>query len=65
MHIWLHDPDGVVVAVSSTWDSNHEVIEFTPTKAGPYTIKIRGFNVPSDLSSYFGIAWTTHHELCN
>jgi Bacterial pre-peptidase C-terminal domain len=65
LDVWLYDPDGILVASSASYDSNNEVIEFTPTKAGPYTIKVRGFNVPSDLSSYYGIAWTTHYELCN
>jgi hypothetical protein len=61
----VYDPDGVWVATSASWDSNYEFVEFTPSKIGEYTIKIRGWTVPADFSSYYGIAWTTHYDLCS
>ena len=64
LDLWVYDPDGSLVALSLTWDSNYEFVEFTPKKAGAYTIKIRGYSVPSNFWSYYGIAWTTHYDLC-
>jgi hypothetical protein len=61
----VYDPKGSLVAWSSTWDSSYEFVEFTPSKTGNYTIKVRGYSVPNDFWSYFGIAWTTHYELCS
>ena len=61
----VYDPDGNLVAWSTTWDSNYEFIEFKPNKLGTYTIKIRGYSVPSSFVSYYGIAWTTHYDLCS
>jgi hypothetical protein len=52
------------VASSNTWDSSHEFVEFTPKKAGAYTIKVRGFSIPADFFSYYGVAWTTHYDIC-
>lgn len=59
------DPDGNPVAFSSSWDSNNEFVEFTPAKTGSYTIKVRGYNVPDDFERYYGIAFTTHYDLCS
>ena len=53
------------MASSSSWDNNNEFVEFTPTQTGEYEIKIRGWSVPSDLFTYYGVAWTTHYDLCN
>jgi serine protease AprX len=65
LDLHVFDPDGHLVAWSSTWDSNYEFVEFKPTKTGNYTIKIRGFSVPSSFVSYYGVAWTTHYDLCS
>ncbi|WP_164013384.1 S8 family serine peptidase [Pyxidicoccus trucidator] len=64
LDLYVYDADGNQVATSSTWDSSHEFVEFTPKKTGSYTIKVRGFSVPSDFFSYYGVAWTTHYDLC-
>jgi hypothetical protein len=64
LDLWVYDPDGHLAAWSTTWDSNYEFVEFTPDKTGEYTIKVRGFSVPSDFWSWYGIAWTTHYDLC-
>jgi hypothetical protein len=64
LDLWVHDPDGVLVAWSTTWDNSWEFVEFTPAKIGAYTIKVRGYSVPSDFSSWYGVAWTTHYDLC-
>lgn len=61
----VYDPDGALVAWSTTWDSNYEFIEFKPNKIGAYTIKIRGYSVPGSFQSYYGVAWTTHYDLCS
>jgi len=61
----VYNSAGTLVASSSSWDNNNEFVEFTPSATGEYTIKIRGFNVPDDFSSYYGIAWTTHYDLCD
>ena len=41
-------------ASSNSWDSRHELVEFTPRNAGAYAFKVRGFSCPSDFS-YFGL----------
>lgn len=64
LDLWVYDPDGKLVAWSTTWDSNYEFIELTPGKTGNYTIKVRGFSVPSDFWSYYAVAWTAHYDLC-
>lgn len=64
LDLWVYDPDGNLVATSSTWDSNYEFIELTPSKIGNYRIRVRGYSVPSDFSSWYGVAWTTHYDLC-
>jgi hypothetical protein len=64
LDLWVYDPDMHLVAWSSSWDSSHEFVEFTPSKTGAYTIKVRGYSVPDDFWSYYGVAWTTHYDLC-
>ena len=64
LDLWLFDPDGILVASSSSWDSNYEFIEHTPSKVGEYEIRVRGWSVPDDFSSWYGVAWTTHYDLC-
>lgn len=58
----VYDPNGNLVASSSSWDNNNEFVEFKPSMTGSYTIKIRGFSVPSNFSSYFGVSWTTMYD---
>lgn len=65
LDLHILDPDGNLVAWSGSWDSSFEFVEFTPPKAGAYTIRVRGFSVPTDFSSYYGVAWTTHYDLCS
>jgi len=65
LDLWVEDPDGHLVAWSVSWDGNYEFVEFTPAKVGEYTIKIRGYSVPDDFFSWYGVAWTTHYELCS
>lgn len=64
LDLWVYDPDDHLVATSSTWDSNYEFIELTPSKVGNYRIRVRGYSVPSDFASWYGVAWTTHYDLC-
>jgi len=64
LDLWVYDPDMNLVVQSSSWDNNYEFVEFTPAKPGVYTICIRGYKVPNDFWSYYGIAWTTHYDLC-
>ncbi|MCP4252880.1 MAG: S8 family serine peptidase [Candidatus Scalindua sp.] len=59
----IYNSVGTQVAYSTSWDDNCEFVEFTPSAAGNYTIKIRGYSVPSDFISYYGVAFTTHYDL--
>ncbi len=59
----IYNSAGNQVAYSSSFDDSCEFAEFTPSAAGNYMIKIRGFKVPSDFRSYYGVAWTTHYDL--
>ena len=61
----LFDPLGNAVDVSASYDNNNEIIEFTPTIAGDYTIKILGFEIPKEKKITYSIAWTVHYDLCN
>jgi hypothetical protein len=64
LDLWVRDPNNNLVAYSTTWDGSYEFVEFTPTLTGEYTIEIRGYTVPSDFFSYYGVAWTTHYDSC-
>ena len=64
LDLWIYDPAGTLMAFGSSWDSSFEFVEFSPTTLGEYTIRVRGFSVPADFSSYYGVAWTTHYEIC-
>lgn len=64
LDLWVFDPDGTLVAVAASWDNSWEFVEFTPRKTGVYTIRVRGYSVPGDFSSWYGVAWTTHYDLC-
>ena len=50
--------------MGTTWDNSWEFVELTPAKPATYTIKVRGYSVPPDFSSWYGVAWTTHYDLC-
>jgi hypothetical protein len=64
LDLWVYDPDGILIAWSTTWDNSWEFVELTPSKIGTYTIKVRGYSIPSNFSSWYGVAWTTHYDLC-
>ena len=64
LDLWVYDPDGNLVAASTSWDNSWEFVEFTPRKTGAYTIRVRGYSVPDSFSSWYGVAWTTHYDLC-
>jgi serine protease AprX len=64
LDLHVFDPDGHLVASGSSWDNSWELVEFTPRRIGEYTVKIRGYSVPEDFSSWYGIAWTAHYDLC-
>jgi subtilisin len=64
LDLWVFDPDGFLVATSTTWDNSWELVELTPRKTGTYTIKVRGYSVPPGFSAWYGVAWTTHYDLC-
>jgi hypothetical protein len=64
LDLHVFDPDGHLVASGSSWDNSWELVEFTPRQIGEYTVKIRGYSVPDDFSSWYGLAWTAHYDLC-
>lgn len=64
LDLWVYNPDGQLIASSSSWDGNYEFVEFAPTKPGAYSIRIRRYAMAGDFDSYYGIAWTTHYERC-
>ena len=57
--IFLLDPSGNTVASSQTTTNNLEIIEYTPTVAGTYTIKIQHTGV-TNYATYIGEAWIQH-----
>jgi hypothetical protein len=60
----VYDPDGILIAWSTTWDNSWELVELTPSKIGTYTIKVIGNSIPSNFSSSYGVAWMTHYDVC-
>jgi len=50
---------------SNSYDSSWEMVDFVPPVAGNYTIRVSGWNVPADLSRYFGIAWSAFYTNSN
>jgi hypothetical protein len=64
LDLHVFDPSGNLVAWGNSWDNSWEFLEFTPSMPGNYVIKVHGFSVPSDFSSWYGVAWTTHYDLC-
>lgn len=64
LDLHVFDPDGQLVAWGASWDNSWEFVEFTPSKVGNYTIRVLGYSVPADFSSWYGVAWTTHYDLC-
>jgi hypothetical protein len=64
LDLHVFNPAGNLVATGTSWDNSWEFVEFTPRQVGDYEVRIRGFDVPDDFSSWFGIAWTVHYDLC-
>lgn len=64
LDLHVFDPAGHLVATGSSWDNSWELVEFAPRQIGEYTVRIRGYSVPEDFSSWFGLAWTAHYDLC-
>ena len=62
LDLWVYSPSNTLIAVSQSWDSSYEFVEFAAPTAGTYKIKIKGYSVPSDLFTYFGVAWTAHYD---
>lgn len=63
LDLQLFDSNGTLVAMSNSWDNSYEFLEYEPpTSSGDYTIKVRGYHVPADLSSYYSVAWTVHYD---
>lgn len=64
LDLHVFDPAGHLVATGTSWDNSWELVEFAPKRIGAYTVRIRGYSVPDDFSSWFGLAWTAHYDLC-
>lgn len=52
MDILVYDPNGNYVAASSSWDNPYEMVNFSPSVAGNYTVKISRY-ANRDTSSQF------------
>lgn len=63
LDLHVFDPNGNLVATGSSWDNSWELVDFAPRQTGDYTIKVRGFSVPDNFSSWFGVAWTAHYDV--
>jgi subtilisin family serine protease len=50
------DPNGALVATSLSWDSTSEIVQFTPTVTGVYTMRIVKFRCNSS-PQWLGWAW--------
>ncbi len=63
LDLWLVNSSGTIVATSTSFDGSYEFLEYMPSAGdGNLTIKIKGYNIPQDLSTYYSVAWTTHYD---
>lgn len=56
MDLYVLDPNGSIVGSSNSANNNTELVEFTPTIAGNYTILVDGYILENDYE-VFGLAW--------
>lgn len=55
MGIW--DPNGVRVASSGGWENNYEIVRFTPTQTGNYTMRVYDFRCDGINTRRVAWAW--------
>ena len=63
LDLWVYDPDSHGRLVDQL-GQQLGFVEFEPAMTGIYTVKVRGYSVPATFSSWYGVAWTTHYDLC-
>jgi len=51
------DPSGNIVAGSSSFQNSTEVVDFTPTVSGTYTIRTHVFRFDAGTATFFASAW--------
>jgi hypothetical protein len=51
------DPSGNIVAGSSSFQNSTEVVDFTPSVSGTYTIRAHVFRFDAGTSTFFASAW--------
>ena len=51
------DPSNTVVAASSSFQNSSEVVDFTPSVTGTYTLRVHSFRFDSGTSTFYGLAW--------
>ena len=56
MDLYIIDPNGQIVAASTTANNNTEMVEFTPTVKGTYTVIVDGY-ILENTYEVFGLAW--------
>lgn len=55
LDLYIYDPNGNEVKHSNTTNNNCEIVQFVPTVAGTYTIKII-LNGATDITEHIGLA---------
>lgn len=56
LELFVYNSTGVLKASSASWDNTYEIVEFTPTVTGLYTLKVSKFRC-SLSPRYLGWAW--------
>jgi len=59
----IYDPNGHPEAMANSYDNSWELVDFAPNLSGNYTMKVRGWSVPStSFSRYWSVAWTAYYS---
>jgi|tagenome__1003787_1003787.scaffolds.fasta_scaffold20986422_6 hypothetical protein len=51
------DPSNTLVAASASFQNSAEVVDFTPSVSGTYTIRIHSFRFDAGTNTFVGLAW--------
>jgi len=56
LDLWVRSPTGLTAAVSASWDNTYEIVDFTASQTGTYTIRAYKWRCSSN-PQWLGWAW--------
>ncbi len=57
LDLHLLNPSGAVVAAAASFQNSAEVIDYTPTVSGIYTVRVHRFRFDAGTNTFLGVAW--------